>query len=59
LRSSSVDADQYVLRSRVRRSPSFSFLTTLYGPEETGCSSYFVPVSLAFGTGVVCVCVAR
>lgn len=41
------------------RSPSPSFLTTLYGPEESGCSSYFVPVSLAFGTGVVWVWVAR
>ena len=59
LRSASVEADQCVLRSRVSRSPSFSFLTTLYGPDETGCSSYFVPVSLLFGTGVNCVCVAR
>ena len=59
LRSASVAADQWVLRARTRCSPSFSFFTTLYGPDETGCSSYLVPVSLAFGTGVNWVCVAR
>ncbi|CAM5458609.1 hypothetical protein SCANM63S_05074 [Streptomyces canarius] len=59
LRSSSVAADHCVLRSRTMCSPSFSFLTTLYGPDETGCDSYLVPVSLLRGTGVNCVWVAR
>jgi hypothetical protein len=59
LRSASVAADQFGLRSRTRCSPSFSFLTTLYGPEETGWDSYLVPVSLPLGTGANWVCVAR
>jgi hypothetical protein len=29
------------------------FVLNMYGPDETTCSLYFVPVSFACGTGIV------
>ncbi len=40
------------LRTMVKLLPR-SLVWNMYGPVETTCSLYFVPVSLACGTGIV------
>src|SRR5262245_43965026 len=51
-RFGSVAGSQLGLRLSVKALPP-SYVSNMYGPDETGCSLYFVPVSLVAGTGAV------
>ena len=52
VRFGSVAGSQFGLRLSVKLLPS-SFVSNMYGPVETTCSLYLLPVSFAAGTGIV------
>ena len=52
LRFGSVAGSHWSLRTSAKFLPSW-LVSNLYGPVETTCSLYFVPVSFARGTGIV------
>jgi hypothetical protein len=58
VRFGSVDASHFGLRTSVKFLPRL-FVWNMYGPLETTCSLYLVPVSLAAGTGIVAGSIAR
>ena len=52
LRLGSVAWSQFGLRTSAKLLPR-SLVWNMYGPVETTCSLYLLPVSLACGTGIV------